>query len=132
MKTLLALALVAAMASGCASGLSRSSGDQVLERYEPYIGEPIRGFTAFRMQSWQPVSRTQLILWTGINDAYLLTVSNNCPELMFTDSVRVTSTASNISTLDQVLVRGDRCLIQKIQPIDVRTMKADRQADKAD
>lgn len=128
MKTLLALALAAAVASGCASGLSRSSGDRVLERYEPYIGEPIRGFTAFRMQSWQPVSRTQLILWTSINDAYLLTVSNNCPELMFTDSVQVTSTASQISSLDQVRVGGDRCPIEKIQPIDIRQWRKDRDA----
>ena len=128
MKTLLALALVAAVASGCASGLSRSSGDRVLERYEPYIGEPIRGFTAFRMQSWQPVSRTQLILWTSINDAYLLTVSNNCPEMMFTDSVQVTSTGSQISSLDQVRVGGDRCPIEKIQPIDIRQWRKDRDA----
>jgi hypothetical protein len=128
MKNLLALALVAAVASGCASGLSRSSGDRVLERYESYIGEPIRGFTAFRMQSWQPVSRTQLILWTSINDAYLLTIANNCPELMFTDSVQVTSTASGISTLDQVRVGGDRCPIQKIQPIDIRAWRVDRNA----
>jgi hypothetical protein len=128
MKNLLALALVAAVASGCASGLSRSSGDRVLERYESYIGEPIRGFTAFRMQSWQPVSRTQLILWTSINDAYLLTIANNCPELMFTDSVQVTSTASGVSTLDQVRVGGDRCPIQKIQPIDIRQWRQDRDA----
>jgi hypothetical protein len=128
MKNLLALALTAAVASGCTSGLSRSSGDRVLERYESYIGEPIRGFTAFRMQSWQPVSRTQLILWTSTNDAYLLTVSNNCPELMFTDSVQVTSTASGISTLDQVRVGGDRCPIEKIQPIDIRAWRVDRNA----
>jgi hypothetical protein len=128
MKNLLALALTAAVASGCTSGLSRSSGDRVLERYESYIGEPIRGFTAFRMQSWQPVSRTQLILWTSINDAYLLTVTNNCPELMFTDSVQVTSTASGISTLDQVRVGGDRCPIEKIQPIDIRAWRVDRNA----
>jgi hypothetical protein len=128
MKNLLALALTAAVASGCTSGLSRSSGDRVLERYESYIGEPIRGFTAFRMQSWQPVSRTQLILWTSINDAYLLTISNNCPELMFTDSVQVTSTASGVSTLDQVRVGGDRCPIQKIQPIDIRQWRQDRNA----
>lgn len=128
MKNRLALALVAAVLSGCASGLTRSSGDRVLERYEPYLGEPIRGFTAFRMQSWQPVSRNQLILWTGINDAYLLTVSNNCPELMFADTVRVTSTASEISTFEQVRVRGDRCPIQKIQPIDVRAWRKAREA----
>lgn len=128
MKTLLTLALLAAVASGCASGLSRSSGDRVLERYDPYIGEPIRGFTAFRMQSWQPVSRNQLILWTSINNAYLLTITNNCPDLMLTDSVRVTSTGSQISTLDQVRVRGDRCPIQKIQPIDIRQWRKDRDA----
>jgi hypothetical protein len=128
MKTMLALALVAIVVSGCASDLSRSSGDRVLERYEPYIGEPIRGFTAFRMQSWQPVSRNQLILWTSISDAYLLTISNNCPDLMFTDSVRVTSTGSKISTLDQILVRGNRCPIQNIQPIDIRQWREDRNA----
>jgi hypothetical protein len=128
MKTVLALALVAAVASGCASGLSRSSGDRVLERYEPYLGEPIREFTAFRPQSWQSVSRSQLILWTSISEAYLLTISNNCPDLMFTDSVRVTSTGSRISTLDQVLVRGNRCPIQKIQPIDIRQWRKDRDA----
>lgn len=128
MRTMLALALVAAVACGCASGLSRSSGDRVLERYEPYIGEPIRGFTAFRPQSWQPVSRNQLILWTSISDAHLLTISNNCPDLMFTESVRVTSTGSKISTLDQVLVGSNRCPIQKIQPIDIRQWRKDRNA----
>jgi hypothetical protein len=128
MKNMLALALAAMVAGGCASGLARSSGDRVLARYEPYIGEPIRGFTAFRPQSWQPVSRNELILWTGINDAYLLTVSNTCPELMFADSVRVTSTGSQISTFEQVQVRGDRCPIQKIQPIDIRAWRKARDA----
>lgn len=128
MKNMLALALTAMVASGCASGLTRSSGDRVLERYEPYLGEPIRGFTAFRPQSWQPVSRNELILWTGVNDAYLLTVSNNCPELMFADAVRVTSTGSQISTFEQVRVRGDRCPIEKIQPIDIRAWRNARNA----
>lgn len=129
MKTMLALALTAVVASGCASGLSRTSGDQVLARYEPYIGEPIHSFTAFRQQSWQPVSRNQLILWTSISDAYLLTITNNCPDLMFSNSVSVSSTASSISTLDHVTVRGDRCLIQKIQPIDMRAYRRDREAN---
>jgi hypothetical protein len=129
MKNMLALALIAVVASGCASGLSRSRGDQVLARYEPYIGEEIRGFTAFRQQSWQPVSRNQLILWTSINDAYLLTISNNCPNLMFSNAISVSSTVSEISTLEHVTVRGDRCSIQKIQPIDMRAYRRDRNAN---
>ena len=129
MRELLALTLVAVIASACASsGLQRSRGEQILERYDGYIGEPVRGFTAFRQESWQPVSRNQLILWTSINDAYLLTISNNCPDLMFTNAVSVSSTTSEISTLDFVTVRGDRCAIQKIQPIDVRQWRRDRDA----
>ena len=129
MKNMLALALIAVVASGCASGLSRTRSDQVLARYEPYVGEEIRGFTALRQHSWQPVSRNQLILWTTINDAYLLTISNNCPDLMFSNSVGVSSTVSEISTMEHVIVRGDRCPIQKIQPIDIRAYKRDREAN---
>ena len=128
MKSMLALALTAVVATGCAaSGLTKSRGDQVLARYEPYIGEPIKSFTAFRQDSWQPISRNQLILWTGMNDAYLLTVANNCPDLMFSNSVSVTSTGSSISTFEHVKVRRDRCLIQKIQPIDIRAYRRDRE-----
>jgi|SRR5688572_16634476 len=129
MKNMLALALIAVVASGCASGLSRARGDQALERYEPYVGEPIDGFTAFRQQSWQPVSRNQLILWTTINDAYLLTITNNCPDLEFSSAIGVSSIANRISKFDHVTVRGDRCLIQKIQPIDMRAYRQDRKAN---
>ena len=128
MKNMLALALIAVVASGCASGLSRAKSDQVLARYEPYIGEPIDGFTAFRQQSWQPVSRNQLILWANMNDAYLLTITNNCPDLTFSNAIGVSSTASRVSRFDHVTVRGDRCLIQKIQPIDMRAYRRDREA----
>ncbi len=49
---------------------------------------------------------------------------------MFTDRIRVTSTGTQVSTFDKVIVRGDTCLIDTIQPIDVRRMKADRAAAK--
>ncbi len=128
MKIRLSLAMIALLAAACAGGPSLSQGDRVLAKYEPYIGEPIRGFTAFRQDSWQPVSRNQLILWTGINDAYLLTIAGGCPDLMFTNAISVTSTVSEISTLDQVTVQGNRCPIQRIQPIDIRQWRKDRAA----
>ncbi|HEU0226084.1 MAG TPA: DUF6491 family protein [Steroidobacteraceae bacterium] len=127
MKTLWVLLATAALAAGCAGGSSISRSDRALEKYEPYIGEPIRGFTAFRIDSWQSVDRDHLILWTGINDAWLITIGGSCPDLMFTDRIRVTSTGSQISTFDKVIVRGDTCLIDTIQPINIRQMKADRE-----
>lgn len=125
-RTLLVLVLTALLTSACGA-LQRNEKEPVLAKYEPYIGEPIRGFTSFRLSSWQSVSRTQLILWTGVNEAYLVTVWDTCPDLQFTETIRVTSTTSEISTFDQVLVGSDRCQIQHIQPIDVRRMRAEAQ-----
>jgi hypothetical protein len=130
MKTLMTLVLASLVVAGCAGGSAISRSEQALEKYEPYIGEQIRSFTAFRIDSWQSVDRDRLILWTGINDAWLITISGSCPDLLFTDRIRVTSTGSQISTFDKVIVRSDTCLIDTIQPINIRQMKADRAAAK--
>lgn len=126
MKRILALTLMTFVATACASGLQRSKGDEVLAQYDGYVGEPIRNFSAMSTRSWQPVSRDQLILWTDMNNAYLITVAGSCPDLQFVNSVSVTSTASTISNFDLVRVGRDRCPIKEIRPIDIRRMKADR------
>lgn len=128
MKNLMTLLLVSLVTAGCAAGTSVTRNMDALQKYEPYVGAPVRDFTAFRLDSWQSVDREHLILWTGINDAWLITVKGYCPDLMFTDRIRVTSTGSRISTLDKIVVRGDTCLIDEIAPINVRQMKADREA----
>jgi hypothetical protein len=130
MKKIMSVVLASLVVAGCAAGTSVSRGEQAMDKYEPYLGEPVRSFTAFRIDSWQSVDRDRLILWTGINDAWLITVSGFCPDLMFTDRIRVTSTGSQVSTFDKIVVRGDTCLIDKIEPINVRQMKADRDAAK--
>jgi hypothetical protein len=132
MKNMLALVLIAVLCAACASSPKRAEGNRVLARYEPYIGEPIDGFTAFRQQSWQPVSRTQLILWTDFSHAYLLTITGGCRDLMYSEGISVSSSGSRISKLDRVLVRNDRCPITEIRPIDVRQMRADREERKED
>jgi uncharacterized protein DUF6491 len=136
MKTLTAILLAALVASGCAttgdSGIQLSKSERLLSKYEPYVGEPVKSFTAFRPDSWQPISRTQLVVWTNMNNAYLLTVAGPCHDLPFARTVGVTSTTSEITTFDSVIVRGNRCPIRQIQPIDVRQMRADRNARKAD
>ena len=136
MKTLTAIILSAALAgasvtTGYAAEL-QSKGDKLYAKYELYLGEPVKSFTALRHDSWQQISRTQLVLYTTINEAYMLTVDNNCPELPFAQTIGVTSTTNSISTLDSVIVRGNRCLITQIQPIDVKRMKADRSALEAE
>ena len=135
MKTLTAIILAGFLASACATtggGLERSTGDKALARYEPYLEEPVDSFTMFRHDSWEPLNRNQLVLYTTINDAYLLTVMGPCYELPFAQTVRVTTTGNSVSKFDNVIVRGNRCPIEQIQPIDVHRMKADRQLRELD
>ena len=130
MKHVVILVLVVLFAAACAGGLRRNADDDAVA-YLDYAGKPVRGFTSFRLQSWQPLSRDRLVLWTGVNEAYLVTVWRSCPDLQFAHSIHVSSTGSQITTFDHVNVGRDRCQISEIRPIDVRRMKADRAADRA-
>ena len=128
MKQIPILILVALLTVACASGPQRVRSDDTLAQYLGYAGEPVRGFTSFRLQSWQPLARDRLILWNGVNEAYLVTVWDSCPDLQFAHSIGVTSTGNQVTTFDHVRVGRDRCPIRAIRPIDVRQMKADRAA----
>ena len=135
MKTLTAIILSAALAGAVVTtsyAEGQTKGEKLYGKYEPYLGEPVDSFTALQHDSWQQISRTQLVLYTTINDAYMLTVDNNCPELPFAQTIGVTSTTSSITTFDSVLVRNDRCRIMQIQPIDIKRMKADKNAREAE
>ena len=71
--------------------------------------------------------------WTGVNEAYLVTVWDTCRDLQFTQQIRVVSGIDNqISRFDKVMVGRDTCPIKEIRPIDVRQMKADMSAARAE
>jgi hypothetical protein len=123
--------LVAALTlSACAGGLARK--DEVGLNYIDYAGEPVDTVrTLSEINGWTPVSRTQLVIWTGVNEAWLLKVWDNCRDLTFANSISVTRSGRQITTFDKVQVGDDRCLITEIRPVDVKQMKADRKAAKA-
>jgi hypothetical protein len=112
----------------CSSGLKRD-GTHVDLRYTDYAGEPVEKIITMRgIDSWTPVSRNQLVIWTGINEAWLLTIWDNCPDLLFAQGVRVTQTGRSISRFDKVIVGRDSCPIREIRPVDVKQMRSDRKA----
>jgi len=119
MKTPLVATLFAvALLAGCAN-------TPKLE-YTDYVGEPVKSFYMDRFDGWTPVSKDQLVVWTGINEAYLLTVTGYCPDLKFVNTVAVTSTANTVDKFEKVLVGKDQCFIKEIRPVDTKQMKADR------
>lgn len=131
MKTSLALAVAAyTLTMGCATGVARSPSGEVLH-YADYAGTPIDSFVSFNIDGWESVGRDQLVVWTGVNDAYLLKVWDNCRDLQFAERIALTQTGSSVTRGDSVRVGHDRCPITEIRRVDVKQMKLDRAAAKA-
>jgi hypothetical protein len=116
--------LAAALLTGCASMLAKFDAPKL--NYSEYAGEPVRSFYMANFDGWSAVSKNQLVVWSGLNKAYLLTVTGYCPDLQFAHAIGVTSTGSTVDKFDKVIVGRDRCLIQEIRPLDVKQMKEDR------
>jgi hypothetical protein len=108
----------ALLAGGCASAPKLD--------YTDYAGEPVKSFYMGTFDGWTAVSRDQLVVWTGMNKAYLLNVTGYCPDLQFANTIAVTSTGSTVDKFEKVLVGRDRCLINEIRPLDTKQLKADR------
>jgi hypothetical protein len=97
------------------------------DRYLQYAGPPIDHFTYLgRFTGWEPIGRHELVVWTGINDAYLIRVAPPCDDLQFANHVGLTSTGGTVySRFDSVKVRGWKCPIQEIRPIDYKRLRQD-------
>ncbi len=96
--------------------------------YSDYAGEPVKSFylSAGGADGWHAVSKDQVVVWAGFNKAYLLNIAGYCPDLMFVQSIGLTSHGSTVDKFEKVLVGRDRCLIKEIRPIDTKQMREDR------
>jgi hypothetical protein len=110
--------LAAVLLTGCATGPKLN--------YTEYAGEPIKSFYMSNFDGWSAVSKDQLVVWAGMNKAYLLKIEGYCPDLQFANAIAVTSTGNTVDKFEKVIVGRDRCLISEIRPLDVKQMKADR------
>ena len=110
--------------AGCASTLAHINAPKL--DYREYAGEPVKSFDLHNFDGWSAVSKDQLVVWAGINEAYLIKVTGYCPDLMFANAIAVTSTAGNVDKFEKVIVGHDKCFINEIRPIDTKQMKADR------
>ncbi|NDD73444.1 MAG: hypothetical protein EBZ40_00465 [Gammaproteobacteria bacterium] len=119
--------LVALVTAGCAGDLSRREA-ATRKSYVDYAGEPIKEFFAWRIDGWTPVSRNQLIVWTGINEAFLLTVWDTCPDIDFATTVSLSTLMRTVTTFDKVAVGRQICPIREIRKVDIKRMKAEEKS----
>lgn len=128
---LMSLLALGALLTACATGLVRKD-DGAKFKYQDYAGPPIDEVGSMgRVTGWSAVSRNQLVIWTGVNEAWLLKVWDSCRDLEFAETINVTRTGSRISKFDKVLLPRETCPISEIRKVDVKQMQADRKAAKA-
>ena len=114
----LAVAACTALLAGCATGPKLD--------YTDYAGEPVKSFYMDNFDGWSSVSKDQVVVWTGMNKAYLLTINGYCPDLQYANVIAVTSTGNTVDKFEKVIVGRDRCFIKEIRPLDTKQMKEDR------
>ena len=118
-----ALALLAA----CSGIPLKEREQEERDRFQAYAGEPVDHITWLgRFDSWEPIGRHELVVWTGVNEAYLIKVAPPCEDLQFANRIGLTSTAGTVSArFDFVKVRGWKCQIEEIRPVDYKRMRQD-------
>lgn len=108
---------------------TRETQRRNLERYTPYLQEPVDAFAFWTLHKWQLVGPLEVVVWSTIKDAYLVRVRAPCPRLEWAHGIALTSKQSHQVSVrfDEVRVGGDRCPIEQIRPIDLARMAADRE-----
>lgn len=129
---LLTVLLATSLLASCSAFRNRESDSQAVERFLRYSGTPIEHFTHFgRFDGWRPLGSDRLVVWTGVNKAYLMTVSRPCPNLQFARSIGVSSSTNAVHRgFDAVTVDGLRCQITEIRPVDYQRMKQDAREER--
>jgi type II secretory pathway pseudopilin PulG len=129
MKTrLVAGVFLAVLLIASAGAQTRKTQEQDLERFEKYAGAAIDEFDFWSLYKWKLVGPEKVVVWSTINDAYLITVDQPCPGLEWTKAIGVTSQQKRIVSrkFDYVTYgKGQRCHINEIRPIDYKQMLKD-------
>jgi hypothetical protein len=122
---ILSLLLVPLIAAACSSLSPRERDALALEQHLDFAGEPVDSFSYLgRIDGWRAFGDDTVAVYTGVNDAYLITVAEPCRELGLARNIGLTSTGSTVSArFDHVLVDGQRCQILQIRPVDYGSVK---------
>jgi hypothetical protein len=121
--------LLGLLCAGCSSVPHAQRMNERQAQYAAAAGAPVRSFTYFSLYSWEPLSDTQLAVYTRPNQAWLLDLGG-CQDLGFANAIGITSNINQVMVgFDKVLTgRGNfPCTISQIRPIDVKSLRLEQQ-----
>jgi Family of unknown function (DUF6491) len=126
-RLVLACCGLATALGGCSTTVwtPRTPAAERREQYLHYAGPPVDSFTYLTdSYAFTTIGNYQLVLWTTINDAYLITVMPPCVGLDFARGIRLTQTANRVTRgVDKILFQDQICFISQLRPVDYLAMK---------
>lgn len=125
------LALSAVLAAGCASPGAGPRERELarLDEVEPHAGAPVADFHFWSIDRWEGLGPEALLIWTRVNEAWLIRVHQPCQGLEFAQTIGLSSTHNRVYRAhDAVLFEHQRCRIAEIRPVDGRELKQARRA----
>jgi hypothetical protein len=127
----LALAL---LALSSAQAETRKQLELRMEQVLANAGPPVGSVVYHGTYSWEALGDHSLLLWETPQRAYFVDVQPICNEFPWENSIIVDFRNMTLdSKFDSILVRGQRCRIYEIRPVDVKALRAaQKQARKDD
>jgi hypothetical protein len=117
-----------ALLGACSSIPLKEREEAERARIEAYAGQPVDHFTWLgRYDGWKALSGDEALVWTTPDKAYLIKVFTPCEDLRFASTIGLTSTLDTVYShgLDYLKVRGERCPIEQIRPVDYGRLQAE-------
>lgn len=124
---------LAGLLTACSSVPYTQRQQQRQAAYTAAAGAPVKSFHFFNLWSWEPLSESQLVIYTRPNRAWLLDLDGRCQNLEFTNAIGLTSSSG------EVMVRFDKvrvgrgyipCTIMQIRPVDVKRLRIEQEAQR--
>lgn len=128
----LILALVGLLV-GCSSVPYAQRQQQRQAAYLAAAGAPVTSFHFFTLWSWEPLSDSELVVYTRPSQAWLLDLDGHCENLEFTHAIGLTSSTGEVWTRFDKVLTGRHylpCTIMRIRPVDVKQLRIAQEAQR--
>jgi hypothetical protein len=123
------LASVALVLGACASSAEyRARQDARLATYEKFAREPVKEIRMYTgLDHWDALAPDRMVVFLGVNRAYLLSLRAPCSGLEFQQAIGISSSNGVIhARFDKVTFEHQICYIDQIRPVDYKALKRER------
>jgi hypothetical protein len=130
MRNLVILPIIALCAALPARADTAAYMAQQLARYQKYAQAPVERFPMVSLWQWQVVGKHDVVVWTGVGTAYLITVEKSCNNLDWARGIGITqNTSMHVDAkFDSIVFDHQNCRITQIRPLDYKALQHDEKA----